>query len=705
MNRTDARLTDVEAAVRVLHARVISLEQHAGVAQAPPVPVAAPAIPAPAPAPTPTRTSPRPAAVPRPRATASRFGPRELEELVGGRLLAWIGGAAVLLGLAFFFALAVSNGWIDEGMRTMLAGAGSLGLLTLGVWLYECRSRTEAAMAAAATGLAGVFLTTVVASQVYGLVGPMPALILALGAAGGGTLLALRWNAQVIGAIAILGGALAPVLAGAPADSSTMVLLLVATAAGAGVLVQKQWNWLAVALFCVVTPQWAPWAATSDSPTTVMLGLVAFGAVGLIGAIGFELRSAADDLRRSAAFLLATNALVVGAVGWIGFHGAGAPLAAKACLVVLAIVHLAVGTSMRLEPRISRDLSVVSLAIGLVLVDVAWAAVVDGPGVAVGWALSAAGLALLASRDSLRRVERDAALVGLGGQITVALGHVLTRHVPPAAIETAPSVDGVVALASLAAASLVCGALTDPARREIRALLDGLGLASVAYLSAVVLDGAVLAATFAGEAVLLSHVARARRDSSAQVGAFAFLGMAALHALAFEAPGGAFLYGAESVAALGLAFGAVTLATLRVAATLDLPAGWKPRLVTGAAVAALYAVSVAIVTAFQPGLEAVDSTLLDLGVRQKGQMLVSGLWSLVGAAALVAGLTRDRRELRIAGLALLAAAVAKVFLFDLATLTSVYRVISFIGVGLVLLAGSYAWQRLRPAPLPDLRNA
>jgi uncharacterized membrane protein len=131
---------------------------------------------------------------------------------------------------------------------------------------------------------------------------------------------------------------------------------------------------------------------------------------------------------------------------------------------------------------------------------------------------------------------------------------------------------------------------------------------------------------------------------------------------------------------------------------------WPRALKAGALVTALYGASVAIVSAFQPGTGEA-TTLLDLGVRQQGQMLVSGLWSLTGAATLIVGLTRGSRDLRLAGLALLVAAVGKVFLFDLATLTSVYRVGSFIGLGLVLLGGSYAWQRLRPAPLPDLREA
>jgi len=91
-------------------------------------------------------------------------------------------------------------------------------------------------------------------------------------------------------------------------------------------------------------------------------------------------------------------------------------------------------------------------------------------------------------------------------------------------------------------------------------------------------------------------------------------------------------------------------------------------------------------------------------VRQQGQVLVSALWGLVGLCALLAGLRRDLREVRIAGLALLLATVAKVFLYDLSTLGSVYRVLSFLALGALLLAASYAYQRLRPAAPADLRE-
>jgi uncharacterized membrane protein len=130
----------------------------------------------------------------------------------------------------------------------------------------------------------------------------------------------------------------------------------------------------------------------------------------------------------------------------------------------------------------------------------------------------------------------------------------------------------------------------------------------------------------------------------------------------------------------------------------------RPGLLAAAALALLHLASAEIVTPFQPGTDVTGFPLGDLDVRQKGQALLSALWALTGAGAVVAGLVRDVAPLRRAGLALLMVTVAKVFLYDLASLTSIYRVASFIVLGLLLLCAAFAWQRLRPRRLPDLRG-
>jgi uncharacterized membrane protein len=127
-------------------------------------------------------------------------------------------------------------------------------------------------------------------------------------------------------------------------------------------------------------------------------------------------------------------------------------------------------------------------------------------------------------------------------------------------------------------------------------------------------------------------------------------------------------------------------------------------LIGAASLALLYLASVVIVSAFQPSAVETGAGLLDLTVRQQGQMLLSGLWGLAGVGALVLGLRCDRQVLRLGALALLLVTAGKVFLYDLSTLDSVYRVASFIGLGVLLLLGAYAYQRLRPPPAPDLRT-
>jgi uncharacterized membrane protein len=66
-------------------------------------------------------------------------------------------------------------------------------------------------------------------------------------------------------------------------------------------------------------------------------------------------------------------------------------------------------------------------------------------------------------------------------------------------------------------------------------------------------------------------------------------------------------------------------------------------------------------------------------------------------APLIAGLRRGSRTMRLGAFGLLGLAAGKVFVYDLAALTSVYRVGSFLALGLLLLAAAFAYQRMRPA--------
>jgi uncharacterized membrane protein len=65
---------------------------------------------------------------------------------------------------------------------------------------------------------------------------------------------------------------------------------------------------------------------------------------------------------------------------------------------------------------------------------------------------------------------------------------------------------------------------------------------------------------------------------------------------------------------------------------------------------------------------------------------VSGAWLLAAAGLLFAGVRIPDKALRLAGLLLLTATILKVFLIDAAALEGVLRILSFLGLGVALIA-------------------
>src|SRR5438270_7427426 len=64
-----------------------------------------------------------------------------------------------------------------------------------------------------------------------------------------------------------------------------------------------------------------------------------------------------------------------------------------------------------------------------------------------------------------------------------------------------------------------------------------------------------------------------------------------------------------------------------------------------------------------------------------------------GAILMVIGFWRRSAFVRWQGLLLIAATIVKVFVYDVSQLDRGYRILSFIGLGILLLAISFAYQR------------
>ena len=571
----EQRLTELEAGLGEVMARVSRLEQpeRPAAESRPGPPETAPKI-----VPAPPSVPPPAAAAPPRQRPVLRPG-ETLEDLLGGRVLAVLGGLTIFIGVILFLAIAIDRGWIGVEARVALAFAGSTALLAIGLFLYERRGQTDAAVAAVATALASLYGSLTYATAVQDVIGESVGLLVAALIGASGALIAVRWRSQVVAALGMLGALAAPVLVQSGTSSLALAFTAFALAGTVAVLVWQRWGWLAIGAFVLTAPQLAFWADDRDGLLLPLLVLSLYWCAFVVAAIGYELRVPTSKLRVSSTSVLLLNAAFAAALGGGLIEDRGSLQGVTAWVLALTVAHILLG-AFGFRQRMSAEIAGLLVAIGVGLSGITLALALDGPVLVVGWSAEAVILAWVAKRTGEAR-----ALVFSVAFLMLAAVHTLVDEAPPAA------------------------------------LLDGVGD----------LGQALVATVAVGVAALLAGLLVERRDVSV---------------------------------------------LLRAAA----------------AVSFVYAASLGIVDLVQGD---------DVERSQTAQVVLSAFWASVGLVAIVVGLVRDVREIRYGGLVLLGLGVAKLFLYDLSELDQLYRVLSFIAVGLLLLAGAYAYQRVRSVGRPQ----
>jgi hypothetical protein len=286
-----------------------------------------------------------------------------------------------------------------------------------------------------------------------------------------------------------------------------------------------------------------------------------------------------------------------------------------------------------------------------------------------------------------------------------SLGMVLAAPVPTlVAVLLVPRWEAVALAGGLGAALVVTGAarrlLSLPAPFGDAAVVAG--LAALFEATCIACTGDVRALALLGAAALLAVVAERLRHVASLAAAVVFgtsglavaLGEAARPRYLAIAP--ANRIAVHTVVSAGTTGAVIVLAALVLswasgrAATAPDQSTARTRW-TLAGLVTLYGASVAVVSiglAISP----------DRHGFLIGHMLVTLSWT-VGAIVLLLRHT-DSAPLRVAGLALVAAALAKLVLFDLASLSGIPRVLAFLGAGLVLLAAGARYARLSATSRP-----
>jgi len=165
----------------------------------------------------------------------------------GSKLLAWVGGAITVLGFVLLLILAIQRGWLGPMPRVVGGAVFSGALVGIGMWLHRNPAGRTGAFALAATGFAGLYLDVIAATSLYEYLPEGVGLVVGLGVAASGVVLALRWNSQALAVGVVAACAIcSPILT----EGFTVLLvgfLLVLKMASTPVQIQRNWPGLAIA--------------------------------------------------------------------------------------------------------------------------------------------------------------------------------------------------------------------------------------------------------------------------------------------------------------------------------------------------------------------------------------------------------------------------------------------------------------------------
>ena len=681
-NRADE--VSLASELRILKARVDVLERELAdlwsfTAAQQPSPEIEPAVPPPPPIPTLTAESPTPAepthAAPVDTAADVSRPSSSLENRLGAQVFNRVGIIALLIGATWFLKLAIDNQWIGPVGRVLIGMIAGAGLI---VWSERFRRKGFPAFSYSlkAIGSGVLYLTLWAAYQLYHLMPSEVAL--------GGMVLVTAWNAymawaqnaELLAAYALAGGLATPLLLSTGGNHPIFLFtyLLAIDAATVALVRVKPWPRLLLAAFPATVLYFIAWYSrfyeeSAFAVTTVFVALffLVFTMASLATAPeDVETHRSVRSLSRFIPRILLPlgNAAFVSLALYSVMQDSGRHWFLPWLMLILAATYLLI-TRLPQDPLAAA----MHLSLAVVFLTIAIPLKASGHWITVAWLVEGVALLWVAARISSN---------------------------PEAASEGALGAGSV--LRWLSAGSLLLG-------------LGGLTAMSFWFDGAVVqpffnhslATAVVAAAAFAGAAWLALRTAPTDRTSSPAWPRFAFCATIAICLVAillslreiatsrsYPQPHPPFLNGDFGMALLGLAIlSVVAWRSLHLALQDDESLQWAP--LSGAAVIAINLI--AILT----GVREIESlwplTAASSESELQRALAVSAFLMIYGGVLLAIGFWRRTAFIRWQALILLVFTIGKTFLYDMRSLTQGYRVVSLIGLGALLMAVSYAYQK------------
>ena len=525
-----------------------------------------------------------------------RHDAHDIESVVAGKWLNYVGIIAVLFSVAFFIEYAFENNWIGPRGRIAIGLLAGAALIAWSALLLR-RGYKYFSEGIAALGAAVLYISLWGGWHYYHLFTSAQTFIAMIVVTAAITIIALGRDSQRLALLALIGGFLTPALVSTGTDHEIVLFSYTAILSAAMLALERfrQWNWLPPLAFAATQLYFWGWYFSFYTP---------------------------EKLAKTLAF------------------------------AILFLILFAALPMMRARRDGRLAETEYSIAIGNVIVF------------------------LLALRQMLWPQNRWALTFAF---LALAAAHLIAlRALPEPSPRTAADRAGLMNARWLfAALALVCISLAIPAR----------------------LDNQFLTIAWAIEGVLLVWGGAKISSAWLRASGLVFFAITALRLIILDIPAGRlflnqrFLAYAVAVACFALAcyfvrgiagkFGEeerVAFAALAVAAN----------------VYALIALSLEVWDALAPA--GVRTNALAYGYSYAGawlaqQLGLSILWAIYATALILLGMIRRVALLRWQALTLFGVVVAKVFLFDLSELSRFYRILSFLILGVLLLAVSFLYQR------------
>lgn len=660
---------------------------------------------------------------------------RELDPM---RLLAAAGGAAMLVGFAFFVGYAIEQGWLSPGVRFVLATLAS-ALLTASAWPVAKRGHGVVAGALGGAGLGAWFATWLVARHAHELVSAGQTFV-ALGVGAAACLvIADGLRLRLMARLATVAACATPLLVPATVDRLGELMVYQLVVVGGAMVLDQRRRWSELPTLALLST-WAlggRWlglhvhdagltGADQQAPyflvwSVALLLASAASAWRLVAADLFEGFEADGDVetqareRNHAVVRLLVAGLATWAVGaWISVD---APVMLAGGTLALAAWHGALAAMLRrqggpMEPARSELENMSRAKTSRVFGVLAWVqaflvapfahfgafdrgdAAIDAPGVALWW-LVMAGLALAVHLTG----ERERPWTHAGWIVVPALAALGWS------LAYAPTEDSWVALTGglAAALPLVAGlwpreSSEEGARfEEPHVALTVLGTLMWIVGAAVLVPGGVAVKLGVGALPVLAALARAGAGGEIARSLATWLSFGAVVLctgllLEFDAltltkskP-----WGELHPLAVVVPMLAVGLGGLFVELRSDQRGPGRPEGLAIALTGAATLAAMGLVAGLAEGLGL--GTDGGVGLARLGYTLcVAG----AGLGLLVAGLRAEVELWRQLGLSAIVCAAVKVVAFDLATAGVLWRALSFVAIGGVLIGGAFAYSRAR----------